>query len=124
MRRVLISAVSLACAAAFLTIFIAVAVWPGEAKLTAPLFCSTPATEPMVVSDTFHDSEGTSTNYTLYCVSDRGELTDEGYALPVLALFVVHLLILSVLFLLAALIGRLGQRTERSDGQSERLQDS
>src|SRR3546814_9829678 len=62
----------------FLTIFLAVAVWPGEAKLTAPLFCSTPATEPMVVSDTFHDSEGTSTNYTLYCVSDRGELTDEG----------------------------------------------
>ncbi|MEV0852179.1 hypothetical protein [Nocardia fluminea] len=124
MRRVLICAVSLACAAAFLTILIAVAVWPGEAKLTAPLFCSAPTTEPVVVSDTFHDSEGTSTNYTLYCVSDRGVLTDEGYALPVLALFVVHLLILTVLFLLAALIGRLGQRTERSDGQFERLQDS
>ncbi|MEV6658321.1 hypothetical protein [Nocardia fluminea] len=121
MRRVLICAVSLACAAAFVTIFIAVAVWPGEAKLTAPLFCSPPATEPVVVSDTFHDSEGTSTNYTLYCVSDRGVLTDEGYARPVLALFVAHLLILTALFLLAALLGRLGQR---SDGQSERLQDS
>ncbi|MGF0316287.1 hypothetical protein [Nocardia fluminea] len=124
MRRVLICAVSLAGAAAFLTIFIAVAVWPGEAKLTAPLFCSPPATEPVVVSDTFHDSEGTSTNYTLYCVSDRGVLTDEGYVLPVLVLFVVHLLILTALFLLAALIGRLGQRTERSDGQFVRLQDS
>ncbi|MFC9659793.1 hypothetical protein ACFVJ5_06105 [Nocardia sp. NPDC127606] len=121
MRRVLISAVSLACAAAFLTILIAVAIWPGEAKLTAPLFCSSPATEPVVVSDTFHDSEGTSTNFTLYCVSDRGILTDEGFALPVLALFVAHLLILIALFLLAALIGR---RTERSDGQFERLQDS
>ncbi|MFC8381113.1 hypothetical protein [Nocardia sp. NPDC057272] len=124
MRRVLISAVSLACAAAFLTILIAVAIWPGEAKLTAPLFCSPPATEPVVVSDTFHDSEGTSTNFTLYCVSDRGFLTDEGFALPVLALFVAHLLILIALFVLAALISRIGQRTERSDGQVERLRDS
>ncbi|MFD6163366.1 hypothetical protein ACFWF7_40375 [Nocardia sp. NPDC060256] len=35
-----------------------VAIWPGEAKLTAPLFCEAPYTEPIVVSDTFSDSEG------------------------------------------------------------------
>ncbi|MFD3704454.1 hypothetical protein ACFWUP_15035 [Nocardia sp. NPDC058658] len=118
MRRVLTSAVSIVVTAAFLTIIVAVAIWPGEAKLTAPLFCATPATEPMVVSDTFHDSEGTSTNYTLYCVSDRGVLTDEGFALPMLALLVAHALILTVLFLLAALIGRAGHRPD------ERLRDT
>ena len=31
------------------SIVVPVAIWPGEAKLTAPLFCSSPATEPMVV---------------------------------------------------------------------------
>lgn len=124
MRRVLVAVVSLVSAAALLTIFVAVAVWPGEAKLTAPLFCSSPATEPVVVSDTFHDSEGTSTNYTLYCVSDRGVLTDEGFALPMLVLFAAHVVILGALLLLAALIGRLGHRPEPSDGPFERVQDS
>ncbi|MFE9789685.1 hypothetical protein ACFYO7_30355 [Nocardia salmonicida] len=124
MRRVLVAAVSLVSAAAFLTIIVAVAIWPGEAKLTAPLFCSPPATEPVVVSDTFHDSEGTSTNYTLYCVSDRGVLTDEGFALPMLVLFAAHVVIVGVLLLLAVLVGRLGYRPDRSDGQFERVQDS
>ncbi|WP_194828158.1 hypothetical protein [Nocardia sp. XZ_19_231] len=124
MRRILVAAISLVSAAAFLTIIVAVAVWPGEAKLTAPLFCSSPATEPVVVSDTFHDSEGTSTNYTLYCVSDRGVLTDEGFALPMLVLFAAHVVILGALLLLTALLGRLGHRPDRSDGPFERVQDS
>ncbi|MGW4245186.1 hypothetical protein, partial [Nocardia sp. NPDC004722] len=87
MPRPLVAAVSAGVSAGLLTTVIPVAIWPGEAKLTAPLFCSPPYTEPMVVSDTFHDSEGTSTNYTLYCVGSRGDLTDEGFALPMLVLF-------------------------------------
>ncbi|MFD3745659.1 hypothetical protein [Nocardia sp. NPDC058633] len=101
----------------------AVVVWPGEAKLTAPLFCSPPATEPVVVSDTFHDSEGTSTNYTLYCVGDRGELTDEGFALPMLALFAAHALILTALVVLAVLIGRVGRRNDPAEERIERPRD-
>ncbi|MGW5383532.1 hypothetical protein [Nocardia sp. NPDC003963] len=83
------------------SIVVPVAIWPGEAKLTAPLFCSAPATEPMVVSDTFHDSEGTSTNYTLYCVGDHGVLTDEGFALPMLVILTAHIVIVTTLVLLA-----------------------
>ncbi|WP_328393873.1 hypothetical protein [Nocardia sp. NBC_00416] len=83
------------------SIVVPVAIWPGEAKLTAPLFCSSPATEPMVVSDTFHDSEGTSTNYTLYCVGDHGILTNEGFALPMLVMLTAHIVIATTLALLA-----------------------
>ncbi|WP_458689051.1 hypothetical protein [Nocardia tengchongensis] len=84
------------------SIVLPVAIWPGEAKLTAPLFCSSPATEPMVVSDTFHDSDGTSTNYTLYCVGDHGVLTNEGFALPMLVMLTAHIVIITTLALLAA----------------------
>lgn len=83
-----------------LSTVVPVAIWPGEAKLTAPLFCSS-GTEPMVVSDTFHDSEGTSTNYTLYCVGDHGALTNEGFVLPMLVMLTAHVLIVTVLALLA-----------------------
>lgn len=86
-----------------ISIVVPVAIWPGEAKLTAPLFCSSPATEPMVVSDTFHDSEGTYTNYTLYCVGDHGILTNEGFALPMLAMLTAHIVIATILVLLATL---------------------
>ncbi|MFE3795695.1 hypothetical protein [Nocardia tengchongensis] len=84
------------------SIILPVAIWPGEAKLTAPLFCSPPATQPLVVSDTFHDSEGTSTNYTLYCVGDHGTLTNEGFALPMLVMLTAHIVIITAVALLAA----------------------
>lgn len=60
----------------------------------------------MVVSDTTHDSEGTSTNYTLYCVGERGALTDEGFALPMLVLLAAHILIASAVVLTAGLWAR------------------
>ncbi|WP_084523600.1 hypothetical protein [Nocardia inohanensis] len=94
MARFLGIAASTAAAAGALTLVVPLAIWPGEAKLTAPMLCS-PATEPMVVSDTMHDSEGTSVNYTLYCVGQRGEFTDAGFALPMLILFAAHLTILA-----------------------------
>ncbi|MEV2225614.1 hypothetical protein AB0E01_37945 [Nocardia vinacea] len=78
-------------------------IWPGEAKLTAPLFCSAPYREPVVVSDTFHDSEGTSVNYTLYCVTDRGAVTDEGFILPFLVLMAVHIAIITAVAFLTGL---------------------
>ncbi|GAB2660246.1 hypothetical protein [Nocardia goodfellowii] len=121
MTRLLVTAASAGVSAGFLSTIIPVAIWPGEAKLTAPLFCSAPATEPIVVSDTFHDSEGTSTNYTLYCVDERGALTNEGFALPMLALFTAHVLILTTLILLATLVGRARARQPSDRLPSDRL---
>lgn len=102
MVRLLVAAASTGVAAGALTMVVPVAIWPGEATLTAPLFCS-PVTEPMVVSDTTHDSEGTSVNYTLYCVGERGAITDGGFALPMLALFGAHAVLLTTLVLLTKL---------------------
>ncbi|MGW5453930.1 hypothetical protein [Nocardia sp. NPDC003979] len=121
MRAFMIAAVSTAVGAAFLTLALTVGVWPGEAKLTAPLFCSAPATDPLVVADKFYDGEGTSINYTLYCVGARGELTDEGFALPLLTLFAGHLAILAVIVLSTAMIGR--SRDRRASVRSLRPQD-
>lgn len=100
MSRV-VTSLSIGLLAGALSIVVPVAIWPGEAELTAPLFCSAPATEPMVVSDTFYDSEGTSTNYTLYCVGDHGVLTNEGFALPMLVMLTAHIVIVATLVLLA-----------------------
>ncbi|MGM7644996.1 hypothetical protein ACSVDM_08865 [Nocardia sp. JW2] len=117
MRAFMIAAVG----AAFLTLALTVGVWPGEAKLTAPLFCSAPTTDPLVVADKFYDGEGTSINYTLYCVGERGELTDEGFALPLLTLYAGHLAILAMIVLSTALIGR--SRDRRAPVGSMRPQD-
>lgn len=95
--------------AGVITMIVPVAIWPGEAELTAPLLCASD-THPTVVSDTWHDSEGTSTNYTLYCVGPRGELTDEGYALPMLILFAAHVVVVMALALAANLVSRLRTR--------------
>lgn len=80
------------------TILIAVAIWPGEAKLTAPLLCPDDQPDAFVVTDTYSDGTGeTSTNFTLYCVGPDGESTDQGFAIPLLILATGHTAILFVL---------------------------
>ncbi|MEU4312790.1 hypothetical protein [Nocardia sp. NPDC024068] len=114
MSRVVTSLSAGLLAGAF-SIVVPVAIWPGEAKLTAPLFCSYAVTEPVVVSDTFHDSEGTSTNYTLYCVGDHGILTNEGFALPMLVMLTAHIVIATTLVLLAISFKRGTEPTHEPD---------
>ena len=83
-------------------------IWPGEAKLTAPLFCSDARPEAFVVTDTYSDGTGeTATNFTMYCVGPRGDADDIGWAKPFLVLSVVHTL------LLLAVIGVLVWRRRR-----------
>lgn len=89
MARPLTTASSTGVGVGMFSIVIPVAIWPGEAELTAPLFCSGPYREPVVVSDTDHDSEGTSVDYTLYCV------TDEGFFLPFLVPMSVYVAIIT-----------------------------
>ncbi|MFG1793512.1 hypothetical protein [Nocardia sp. NPDC049149] len=88
--RILATLAVILFSTAMLGCILPIAIWPGEAKLTAPLFCSEPYTEPIVVSDTYHDSEGQSTNYSMYCVGERGQYREVGFLRPWLALWALH----------------------------------
>lgn len=85
---------------------IMMAVWPGEAKLLAPVFCNDCQTEAIVVSDTYSDNGGTSTNFTMYCVGDQGDYTNVGWMRPMLLLALIHTAIVLVIYHLFRAPGR------------------
>ena len=73
------------------TVIVTIGIWPGEAKLTAPLFCDEEHPDPFVVSDTYNPAPGeTVTNFTMYCVGPRGQTRDVGFFGPFVALSVAH----------------------------------
>ncbi|MDV8003948.1 hypothetical protein [Rhodococcus sp. IEGM 1318] len=71
-------------------------IWPGQVAQLAPIFCDDPTSSAMVVSDTFTDGDGTSTNFTLYCVGSRGQTVDAGWLLPFVVLWGVYSLVLAI----------------------------
>lgn len=80
-----------------ITILVSMAIWPGEAKLTAPLFCDDARPDAYVVSDTYSYRPGEQTiNFTLYCVGPRGDFEEIGWMAPTLALWAGHTAILLV----------------------------
>jgi hypothetical protein len=97
----------LAFASSMLTILLAVGIWPGEAKLTAPLLCPDDRPDAFVVADTYSVQPGeTTTNFTLYCVGERGDFTDAGFMRPMLLLTAMHaVLILLLVFVVGGLLG-------------------
>jgi hypothetical protein len=99
------------------TSIVTMAIWPGEAKLTAPLFCPDDKPDAYVVVDTYSYRPGeTSYNYSLYCVGPRGEVQDVGWLKPAGVLTAAHAAL--ILVVSVALIGRAGRRRRRpSPGQ-------
>lgn len=96
------------------TILLAVAIWPGEVKLVAPLFCSDEQPDPFVVSDTYSVQPGeTTTNFTLYCMGPRGDATDHGFMLPFLATMALNTLALAGVLVVVGLIVGLTRRRRR-----------
>ncbi|MFE9577771.1 hypothetical protein ACFYO1_15395 [Nocardia sp. NPDC006044] len=118
-RKILVMLGTILFGTAMLGTVLPVAIWPGEAKLTAPLICAAPYTEPIVVSDTFHDSDGQSTNFSMYCVGDRGQYTEVGFLRPWLALWVLH----SAIVIALVIMGGLWRKRPRA-GEPERLAES
>lgn len=95
------------------TSIVTMAIWPGEAKLTAPLFCPDDKPDAYVVVDTYSYRPGeTSYNYSLYCVGPRGEVQDVGWLKPAGVLTAAHALIILVLAI--ALIRRAARRRGRA----------
>jgi hypothetical protein len=100
-----VSAAVLLFSSVMLTIILAVAVWPGEAKLAAHVLCPADQPDAYVVADSYSSQPGeTTTNYTLYCLGERGRFTDVGYLKPFLLLWGLHTVVLFVLFFPPALM--------------------
>jgi hypothetical protein len=108
---------ALLVAAIIVTSIVTMAIWPGEAKLTAPLFCPDDKPDTYVVVDTYSYRPGeTSYNYSLYCVGPRGEVQDVGWLKPAGVLTAAHSAI--ILVVAVVLIGRAGRGRRRvADGQ-------
>jgi hypothetical protein len=96
-----------------LTVIISIAIWPGEAKLLAPIFCTDARPDAVVVYDTYNPRPGeTVTDFSLYCMGPRGDVTDHGWGKVFVALTVFHTGIVLALFALGAIRSKLRQRRE------------
>jgi hypothetical protein len=98
------------------------AVWPGSFELTAPLLCPDGSPDPLVVRDTYSVRPGeTSTTFTLYCLSERGEVTDVGAMRPVLIVAAGVAVVIGALMLAGMVaLGRSARRSgtgKRGQGQ-------
>lgn len=90
---------------------ITIAIWPGEVKLVAPLFCTDAQPDAFVVADTYNPRPGeTVTNFTLYCMGPRGDSTDHGFMYPFLAVSVLNGLVLTTLVFALGGLRRRGKR--------------
>lgn len=91
-------------------------VWPGVLKLTAPLVCADGYDEAVVARDTYHTNPGeTSTSFTLYCMNERGEVSDEGGFKPGVLVFVACAALYVVLVALLVVVGAVRRRRRGPD---------
>jgi len=73
------------------TVLVTEVIWPGEAKLTAPLFCADDMPDAFVVLDTTSIEPGeTSYSHSLYCMGPRGQTEEIGFYRPSVVLAVAH----------------------------------
>ena len=101
---------------------ITIGIWPGQVKLLAPVFCSDAQPDAFVVSDTYNPHPGeTVTNYTLYCMGERGDSTDHGFMRPFLLISVVNgVAIFAIGFVLVVLSGVIAGLRQRSRATDDR----
>lgn len=106
-------------AAAVLTLTaVSMVIWPGEAKLLAPLFCDDAQPDAFVVADHYSPQPGeTSTDFTMYCMGPRGDHTDVGWLKPFLGISVLNGIVLALV--LGALSLRHGVRRRRRRAAEE-----
>lgn len=107
---------------AMFTLITVLAVWPGEAKLTGGLLCPSDQTDVFIVTDTVQASDGgTATDYTMYCVGERGQITEIHFLKPFAVLWAAHTAVLLALILLWSLVspGRRRRRAGRSARHDE-----
>jgi len=98
LRRTIIVLVLVAIVAFFAlmtTIVVTGAIWPGEARLTAPLFCPDDEPDAFVVVDRYDRQPGeTAYDFSLYCMGARGQTEEIGWFRPSAVLTLAHALAL------------------------------
>jgi Flp pilus assembly protein TadB len=101
---------------AFLTM-LGMLIWPGEAKLTAPQLCPDGKSDAFVVKDEYETSEGTSIDFSLYCMGPRGETEEIGWARPWLVLTIGHVVLsvglIVLLYVTAVVVGATRRRRRK-----------
>ena len=68
--------------ASIVTASLVMVIWPGSFKLFAPVLCPDDQPDAYVVSYSMQTSDGTSTNFTLFCMGDAGQFTEVGSWVP------------------------------------------
>ncbi|HEX5947146.1 MAG TPA: hypothetical protein VFY82_12745 [Acidimicrobiales bacterium] len=68
--------------ASIVTASLVMVIWPGSFKLFAPVLCPDDQPDAYVVSYSMQTSDGTSTNFTLFCMGDAGQFTEVGSWIP------------------------------------------
>lgn len=90
MRGLVVAGV-LAFVSFIVTVLVTEVIWPGEAKLTAPLFCADGMPDAFVVLDTTSIEPGeTSYSYSLYCMGPGGQTEEIGFFRLSVVLTVAH----------------------------------
>ncbi len=89
----------------FIALMLMVA-YPNALKLAAPTLCPDDKPDAFVVRYDVQTSDGTGTNFTLFCMSERGEIEEIGTWEPLLVLFLFVAAIVYGLLFLLWIIGR------------------
>lgn len=111
---VLVALGALAFVAVMITVIVTVGIWPGEAKLTAPLFCPDDKPDVFVVADSYSTSPGeTSYNFGLYCMGPRGEIANKGFFGPFVVLTLAHAALVVGLLVLVIVVLRIRRSRSR-----------
>ena len=84
-RNLLIALVGLLGFAGFVAVMLMV-IYPGAFKLTAPVVCPDDLPDAVVVRYNVETSDGQGTNFTLFCMGERGVFTEVGTWRPLAVL--------------------------------------
>jgi hypothetical protein len=104
-----------------LTGLLAVGIWPGELKLTAPFVCPEGKTDAYVVVDSYQTPPNkTSYNFALYCMGPRGNFENAGFGVPFFILSVFHTALLLIVAMFFMLLTALRRRRRRATGKQPR----
>lgn len=96
-----------------LTCIVSIGIWPGEAKLLGPILCTDARPDAIVVYDTYSPRPGeTVTNFSLYCMGPRGDVTDHGWWKVFVLLTIFHTVLVGLV--MVALAARRRLRTSRT----------